>query len=194
MTEQDTTSADAPDTQASSEETSSTSYEEMDDGTQKRFNRIYGNMKQYERMTKQMGSDNRVLMEKIDKLQNNFEGRVIDEEITKLKRAKANALENEDHTRVVEIDDQIFNSQISGTTGDEALNVLMDHKLSKEELISFSNEIDAEFREIIRTSNEFKPVRGLLQFITSVSVADHKIALATSSGIIILPSFRGDSP
>ena len=84
-------------------------------------------------------------------------------------------------TKGIEIDDQIFNSKISGTTGHEVLNTLMDTKHSKEKLIFFCNEIDAEFREIIRESTDFKPVKGLLQFITSVSAADHKIALATSA-------------
>lgn len=81
----------------------------------------------------------------------------------------------------IKINDEMFKNLIAGTTGDEAVIRLMDRELSKNELDSYNNEIDAEFRRIIGKSDDLNLVNGFLEFINSVSDANHKIALGTSA-------------
>jgi len=81
----------------------------------------------------------------------------------------------------VVVDDSVFKELIFGTTGVEAISELLNGDYSKKELDDFSNEIDAEYRDIIRNSKNIEPVDGLLQFIQSISNEGYKIALATSA-------------
>lgn len=80
---------------------------EMDEETQKRFNRIYGNMKQYERMMEQMAQDNRRLFDKLQHLESSQVQRVSGELINNLRNEKTRALEAGDFKRANQIDDQI---------------------------------------------------------------------------------------
>jgi beta-phosphoglucomutase len=83
--------------------------------------------------------------------------------------------------RNVEVEDDVFRDLIFGRTGEEALIVLLNDRYSKNELVNFCNEIDSEYRDIIRKSKNVKPVNGLLEFIKSISDKGYKIALATSA-------------
>ncbi len=79
------------------------------------------------------------------------------------------------------VNDSIFKELIFGTTSDEAITKLLNCELSKRELEIFSNEIDSEYRTIIRKSKNIEPLNGLLPFLKSISDECCKIALATSA-------------
>ena len=80
---------------------------EMDDKTQKRFNRIYHNMKQNERFVAQLMNDQKVLLKKLDTLEGQQQKQAVEQAVEGLKARKAQALDAGDHKQVVEIDDQI---------------------------------------------------------------------------------------
>ena len=83
--------------------------------------------------------------------------------------------------RNVVIDDRAFSELIFGTTGDQAINKILNGNFSQDDLENFNNEIDAEFRDIIGNSKTIQPVNGLFEFLTSLSERQCKIALATSA-------------
>ena len=80
---------------------------EMDPRVQKRFNRVYGQLKQGQATQSQLTVDNKALVDRIATL----EGSVLKGEALKraaeLKAAKKDALENADYGRVVEIDESL---------------------------------------------------------------------------------------
>jgi len=84
-----------------------TSHVDMDDGTQKRFNRIYGNMKQYERVVQQMGKENRALLNRLDNLEGSQYTAEVTQAVDGLKADKVTALDEGDHAKVADIDDKI---------------------------------------------------------------------------------------
>ncbi|MFA5848989.1 MAG: hypothetical protein A2X18_03855 [Bacteroidetes bacterium GWF2_40_14] len=81
----------------------------------------------------------------------------------------------------VEVNDEIFKNLIFGTTGDEALKILLQKDLTQEEIDNYSYEIDEEYRNIIRQLSCVSPVTGLVDFLKSIKLSGHKIALATSA-------------
>lgn len=85
---------------------------EMDQETQARFNRIYGNMKQYERVVDKMGKENKMLIDRINELETKFVDKDVKDEITSLKEQKREALEMGEIDRVLEIDDQILEARL----------------------------------------------------------------------------------
>lgn len=89
------------------EEKTTTDHVDMDDGTQKRFNRIYGNMKQYERVVQQMGKENRQLLDRLDKLEGTQYTQEVTTAVDNLKKDKVAALDDGNHQAVADIDDKI---------------------------------------------------------------------------------------
>ena len=86
--------------------------EDKPDGTQSvvftpeqeaRFKRIYGNMKQYERINNSLIEQNRILLEKFEKLETDTRQKTWNE----LREEKRKALESGEHGRVVDIDDKL---------------------------------------------------------------------------------------
>lgn len=90
-----------------SEQEQTTDHIDMDEATQKRFNRIYGNMKQYERIVQTMGKENKALLERLEKLETSTQKRDIDAAVSELKRQKVQALDEGNTEAVVEIDEQL---------------------------------------------------------------------------------------
>jgi len=81
----------------------------------------------------------------------------------------------------VEINDSTFKELIFGTTGVDAIDKLFNNKYSRHELENFTIEIDSEYRDIIRTSNNIEPVNGVIKFMKSISDKNYKMAIATSA-------------
>ncbi len=79
------------------------------------------------------------------------------------------------------VTDEVFNNIISGTTGSEAIRELINKDLTQKEIDNFNDEIDAEYRNIIKNLNDIKPLNGLTDLLQSIKNAGHKIALATSA-------------
>ena len=77
---------------------------EMDEKTQRRFNRLYASTKQAESALKQSAKDSRALADRLDKVERETKESITNSEISDLKKAKTAALEEDDHAKVVEID------------------------------------------------------------------------------------------
>lgn len=77
-----------------------------------RFKRVYGHMKQNERVIDQMGKDNKALLDRIDGLETKTEQRETSSRLDTLKAEKREALETGDTERVMELDDQIFDLKV----------------------------------------------------------------------------------
>ena len=84
-----------------------TEFVEIDAKVQKRLNRIYGNMKQFERLYTQSLKDQKVLMNRLETLEGKQQEQAVAQAVENLKAKKVQALENQDHKTAVEIDDQI---------------------------------------------------------------------------------------
>ena len=83
--------------------------------------------------------------------------------------------------RNVDVNDAIFRDLIFGTSGGEAICTLLNMQFSRVELNEFCNEIDSEYRDILRKSKNIQPVNGLIRFLNSLREGNHKIAMATSA-------------
>jgi beta-phosphoglucomutase len=83
--------------------------------------------------------------------------------------------------RGVNIDEKTFLDKVFGTTGKEALQVLLNEKLTDEVLEEYTRAIDAEFRENFAKTENIEPIAGLNAFLDSISRAGCKIALGTSA-------------
>ena len=83
--------------------------------------------------------------------------------------------------RNVEVNDLIFRDLIFGTSGGEAISTLLNCQFSKDELTAFCEEIDADYRWIVRESATIEPVLGLVRFLETAVHEKHKIAIATSA-------------
>lgn len=80
---------------------------EMDEKTQRRFNRIYASMKQSEGAMKQMAEDHRKMVEKIHTLEGQLTSKEREDRKTVLMEQKAAAMDEGDNKRVVDIDEQL---------------------------------------------------------------------------------------
>lgn len=85
------------------------------------------------------------------------------------------------NSKGVEVNEEIFKNLIFGTTGDEALKILLQKDLTQEEIDIYSYEIDAEYRNTIMQLSCINPVTGLVEFLKSIKLSGYKIALATSA-------------
>ena len=92
------------------EEKQGTDFVELTPEQEARFNRIYGNMKQYERVNAQLLRDQKVLLQKTERLQEKVDGVVQDsteQRLASLRAEKTAAYEAGEIDRVVDIDEQI---------------------------------------------------------------------------------------
>ena len=81
----------------------------------------------------------------------------------------------------VPFNDNIFNNIISGKTGDTSIRILLGGDLSMELVKGYLEEIDGEFQEILRQTDQLEPVAGVPEFLDRIKKAGHKTALATSA-------------
>lgn len=73
-----------------------------------RFKRVYGHMKQNERVISEMGDDNKALLSRLEKMEFAQKDKAEAEHLKALSDQKKEALENQDHDKVVSIDEQII--------------------------------------------------------------------------------------
>lgn len=81
---------------------------ELSPDAQRRFNRVYRQLKQHQGIGEQLLKDNAMLMERLAKLEAGLGEREQTDQLTRLKQEKAQALAEQDYQRVVDIDDQIL--------------------------------------------------------------------------------------
>ncbi|MEZ5070836.1 MAG: HAD family phosphatase [Bacteroidales bacterium] len=83
--------------------------------------------------------------------------------------------------RGIELTDRLFSEVIAGKTGDASLQSLFDGGLSAGEIDASLNAIDAEYRNILRKSNAFPAVPGVIPFLNECRDLGLVTALATSA-------------
>lgn len=88
-------------------EDQTTDFVEMDVKMQKRFNRVYSNMKSFQRLYIQTMKDQKVLLERISAMEGKQQEAAVTQAVENLKARKVQAMEAGDHKQAVELDDQI---------------------------------------------------------------------------------------
>lgn len=73
-----------------------------------RFKRIYGHMKEYERVNTQLVEDNKRLFDRLNHIEAAGNQTAVNSQLTRLREAKKSALEAQDVDRVMQIDEQIM--------------------------------------------------------------------------------------
>jgi HAD superfamily hydrolase (TIGR01509 family) len=81
----------------------------------------------------------------------------------------------------IALTDEVFYREIFGTTGNHAIRRLMNTDISDYEAEQFTRKIDASYREIIQSSGDLTPVKGLEEFIGKLKDGGIRTALATSA-------------
>lgn len=84
-----------------------TDFVALDEKTQKRFNRVYSNMKQFQRLFETGMKDQKTLLKRIEELEGKHQEQAVQQAVEGLKARKVQALEAGDNKQVVELDDQI---------------------------------------------------------------------------------------
>lgn len=79
------------------------------------------------------------------------------------------------------IDKDNFLHNIFGTPGRVAVREILGNDLTEKEVLEHCNNIDAEFREVISHYPDVTPIKGFIEFITSMNDLNYNIALATSA-------------
>jgi len=78
-------------------------------------------------------------------------------------------------------DDEFFDSVLSGRTGPTSLNIIFGDNLPESLLDEYLQEVDQNYQNILRQSEEVLPIAGLYKFLESIKGNGHRLALATSA-------------
>lgn len=91
------------------------------------------------------------------------------------------AWENFLRKKGIPFDDQFFFNVLSGRTGPTSMKIIFGDDLSETNLNEYLDEVDQGFQNILRQTEEVKPIAGLYEFLDSVPGNGHRLALATSA-------------
>lgn len=78
-------------------------------------------------------------------------------------------------------DDEFFDSVLSGRTGPTSLNIIFGDNLPESLLDEYLQEVDQNYQNILRQSEEVLPIAGLYKFLESIKGNGYRLALATSA-------------
>lgn len=78
-------------------------------------------------------------------------------------------------------DDQLFDNILSGRTGPTSLRLLFGDDLPKEKLNFYLEEVDSNYQNILRQTEEVRPIAGVHAFLHQISKNGCRLALATSA-------------
>jgi len=81
----------------------------------------------------------------------------------------------------ITVDEDMFRKVIFGTPGDQALRKLLKTDLTDLQVNTYVREIDSAYRTVLRSSDHFVPVDGLLAFLNAAKNKGFRIVLATSA-------------
>ena len=85
---------------------------EFDEKTQRRFNRVYAEMKSTKDLVARMGQDNRALLDKIEEMESNQAKKSTDDQVANLIQQEKVALEEQDYERASRVRDQITDIKV----------------------------------------------------------------------------------
>jgi HAD superfamily hydrolase (TIGR01509 family) len=78
-------------------------------------------------------------------------------------------------------DDKLFYNVMSGRTGPTSMRILFGDDLPQEKMNRYLDEVDGNYQNILRQSENIKAIAGLYPFLDSIRVNGHRLALATSA-------------
>ena len=78
-------------------------------------------------------------------------------------------------------DDQFFDNVLSGRTGPTSLLIIFGDDLPETLMVEYLAEVDQNYQNILRQSEEVKPIAGIHEFLDSVRGNGYRLALATSA-------------
>jgi len=81
----------------------------------------------------------------------------------------------------VPFDDQLFDNVLSGRTGPTSLRLLFGEDLSQDKMDLFLEEVDGNYQNILRESEDVRPIAGVHAFLDQISGNGMRLALATSA-------------
>lgn len=81
----------------------------------------------------------------------------------------------------VPFDDKLFDNVLSGRTGPTSLRLLFGEDLSQDKLDLYLDEVDSNYQNIIRETEEVKPIAGVHEFLDQITGNGLRLALATSA-------------
>ena len=77
--------------------------------------------------------------------------------------------------------DQFFDNVLSGRTGPTSLLIIFGDDLPETLMEEYLAEVDQNYQNILRQSEEVKPIAGIHEFLDSVRGNGYRLALATSA-------------
>ena len=81
----------------------------------------------------------------------------------------------------IPFDDQLFDNVLSGRTGPTSLRLIFGDDLSQEKLDMYLEEVDSNYQNILRQSDDVRPIAGVHAFLDQITGNGMKLALATSA-------------
>jgi HAD superfamily hydrolase (TIGR01509 family) len=78
-------------------------------------------------------------------------------------------------------DNHFFDNVLSGRTGPTSLKIIFGDDLPEAKLEEYLEEVDQNYQNILRESSDVKPIAGLHDFLDTIRVNGHRLALATSA-------------
>ncbi|TFH20057.1 MAG: HAD family phosphatase, partial [Bacteroidia bacterium] len=78
-------------------------------------------------------------------------------------------------------DEQFFDNVLSGRTGPTSLKIIFGDELQNDLLEEYLAEVDENYQNILRRSEDVKPIPGLYEFLESIRANGHRLGLATSA-------------
>ena len=81
----------------------------------------------------------------------------------------------------IPFDDQLFDNVLSGRTGPTSLRLIFGDDLSQEKLDMYLEEVDSNYQNILRESDDVRPIAGVHAFLNQISGNGMRLALATSA-------------
>jgi HAD superfamily hydrolase (TIGR01509 family) len=78
-------------------------------------------------------------------------------------------------------DDQFFDNVLSGRTGPNSLKLIFGDDLPEALLEEYLSEVDENYQNILRQSEDVRTIAGLYEFLDSIRVNGYSLGLATSA-------------
>ena len=84
----------------------------------------------------------------------------------------------------IPFDDQLFDNVLSGRTGPTSLRLIFGEDLSQEKLDLYLEEVDSNYQNILRESDDVRPIAGVHAFLDQITGNGIRLALATSAPVL----------
>ncbi len=84
----------------------------------------------------------------------------------------------------IPFDDQLFDNVLSGRTGPTSLRMIFGDDLSQDKLDLYLDEVDSNYQNILRQSDDIKPIAGVHAFLDQITGNGLRLALATSAPVL----------